>query len=378
MDKKKILFVIPEYSHGGTNKSLENLLHFIDKEKYEVSIFSLYEDGGRLYKDIFAPYVVKKSLLYRLAHDNKLTRKVMSLVMKCSSKFNFEWLYRYESNKLQRVYCFDSIVAYQEGAATEFVSFINGCCKKIAWIHFDYAMRKDEIDLRSRMKFYDMFNHIICVSQAALDSMLEVQPEYKYKSSFIYNAVDSDSIRKLASMVVEPLPYETDAFNILSVGRFVSIKQFHLIPFIAKEIKQLTEKRFCWYIMGSGAMRDKIIQNIMIADVCDCVRIIDAKDNPYPYFEQADLHVCTSTHESFSYTIAESKILHTPVLCNDFPVSKEIVSDMTGWICDLNNMPQKISAIIDNMNFCYDKKKEMLKLYSYDNGKIKNEIEMLL
>ena len=50
--KKKILFVIPEYSHGGTNKSLESLLSAIDEKRYEISIFSLYEDGGVLQKYI--------------------------------------------------------------------------------------------------------------------------------------------------------------------------------------------------------------------------------------------------------------------------------------------------------------------------------------
>ena len=42
----KLLFIIPEYSHGGTNKSLENLLALLDHTKYEVSIYCLYEDGG--------------------------------------------------------------------------------------------------------------------------------------------------------------------------------------------------------------------------------------------------------------------------------------------------------------------------------------------
>lgn len=40
---KCILFVIQEYSHGGTNKSLENKLSLVDKSKYDISIY-LYED----------------------------------------------------------------------------------------------------------------------------------------------------------------------------------------------------------------------------------------------------------------------------------------------------------------------------------------------
>lgn len=53
--KKKILFVIPVYSHGGTNKSLESLLSAIDEKRYEISIFSLYEDGGVFTKIYLTP-----------------------------------------------------------------------------------------------------------------------------------------------------------------------------------------------------------------------------------------------------------------------------------------------------------------------------------
>lgn len=368
--KKKILFVIPEYSHGGTNKSLENLLHFIDKEEYDISIYSLYEDGGRLYKDKFSPYIVSKSILYHFAHDNQVTRKIIGILIKLSKSINFNRIYQKEAKRLQKKYNFDTIIAFQEGLATEFVSYIDDNVRKVAWIHFDYAMIKDEINLRERMRFYDKFHHIICVSQAALNSMLEVQPEYINKSSYIYNTLSVDSMRKLAEIKDEFPLYENDVFNILSIGRFVTIKQFHIIPAIAKEIKQRTKKKFCWYIMGSGVMYSTIAHNIVANGVQDCVKIIEAKDNPYPYFKQADLHVCTSTHESFSYTIAESKILHTPVLCNDFPVAEEVVDDNVGWICNINDMANKIADIINDKDGMYSKVKETISTYKYDNGTI--------
>ena len=59
--KKKILFVIPDFYIGGTNKSLENLLLLIDSNIYEIRIFSLYEDGDSYYKEkVFKQYLIKK------------------------------------------------------------------------------------------------------------------------------------------------------------------------------------------------------------------------------------------------------------------------------------------------------------------------------
>lgn len=375
--KKKLLFVIPEYSHGGTNKSLENLLHFIDKSKYEVSIYSLYEDGGSLYKEIFAPYILKKSLLYTLAHDNKVTRKIMGLAMKLSSKVNFDWLYRYEVNRLQKEYKFDTVIAFQEGAATEFVSYIDKPVKKIAWIHFDYAMLKDKIDLRKTKMFYDKYQQIVCVSKVAMQSMLSVYPEYEDKSTFIYNTLSSSNIISQSKQKIK-LPYGNSIFNILSIGRFVDVKQFHLIPQMAKDIQKRARRNFCWYIMGSGEMEEAIRRNILDNDLEDYVKIIEAQDNPYPYFAKADLHVCTSTFESFSYTIAESKILKTPVLSNDFPVAYEVVGDTVGWICNIEDMASKIADIINDKDGMYSAVKKSISSYDYDNEAILSKFYELI
>ena len=152
--KKKILFVIPEYSHGGTNKSLESLLSAIDEKRYEISIFCLYEDGGVFYKNIFKPYIIAKSLLYVLAHDNVITRKVMGVAMKLFKNLSFNWLYRYEANRLQHKYKFDAVIAFQEGSATQFVSLINYPVNRIAWVHCDYANRFAAIEKKSELSLY--------------------------------------------------------------------------------------------------------------------------------------------------------------------------------------------------------------------------------
>lgn len=59
---KNILFVIPEYSFGGTNKSLQNLINLLDTTKYKIHVFCLYEDGGNYYKNVFKKFIVKKGL----------------------------------------------------------------------------------------------------------------------------------------------------------------------------------------------------------------------------------------------------------------------------------------------------------------------------
>ena len=372
---KKILFVIPEYSHGGTNKSLENLLLFLNKEMYDLSIFCLYEDGGDYYKKVFAPYILRKSKLYYWLHDNVYTRKIIGFFNKVTKRENFTLLYRREVRHLEKKHIFDIVIAYQEGTATEFVSYFKNK-NKIAWIHFDYAMLEGKVNLKKKKVYYDRFKHIVCVSKAALESMLKVHPEYKEKSTYIYNTLNSASVNE-ASLKSMQVPFDSTCFNIISIGRLVSIKQFQEIPKIVSNIKKQTSRPFCWYIIGSGSSEEWIRSEIEKYNVQDTVVLLGPKDNPYPFIRQANLLVCTSVAESFSYVIAEAKILHVPVLSNDFPVAHEVINESNGWVANLVEMPTSLSNIINNVNSIYKKKEEAIKNYEYSNEAILNKINLL-
>ena len=376
--KKRILFVIPEYSHGGTNKSLENLISFLDKTEYSISVFSLYEDGGDYYKDVFKPYIIKKSRLYYWFHDNVITRKFMGLYNIKTKRSIFTWLYKREANLIQSKYHFDTIVAYQEGSATSFVSYVNEPINKIAWYHCPYV-RFNKVNKSKALKLYSQFNSIACVSNCFVELFSEQFPTLRNKVYCIYNTLNSDLITKMGNESISEVLFNHNYFNIISVGRFAKQKQFEKIPLIAKRIKELTNRPFKWYIIASGdACKEKTLINIQKNNVEKDVILLGSKDNPYPYFKSADLYVCTSDSESFSYTIFESKVLHTPVLSNNFPVAYEVLDEKCGWVCSIEEMSSLISDLIDDKDGIYSKVKKSIDRYEYDNKSIVEKIEKLI
>lgn len=376
--KKKILFVIPEYSHGGTNKSLENLLTFLDKNKYEISIYSMYEDGGDYYKEIFKPYIIKKSRLYYWLHDNVVTRKFMGLFNKVTRRDNFSWLYRREANLIQNKHKYDTIVAYQEGPATQFVSYIKDKVYKVAWYHCPYVIFEDTLK-KEALELYSSYDAIACVSHCFVDMFTKEFPILKDKVHCIYNTLNCDMISKMGNESINADLFNNDYFNIVSVGRFAKQKQFDKIPLIAKRIKEITKRPFKWYIIASGdACKSETVLNIQKYNVEEDVILLGAKDNPYPYFKSADLYVCSSDSESFSYTIFESKILHTPVLSNNFPVAYEVLDNDCGWVCPMDEMPSLLSDIINDNGGTYSQVKKSIKNYNYDNYAIIKEIESII
>lgn len=378
--KKKILFVIPDFYIGGTNKSLENLLLLIDSNIYEIRIFSLYEDGDSYYKEkVFKPYLIKKSLFYRLFHDHFWFRKfstLVSLLFRCNAS---RLLHKFEINRIQKKEKFDTVIAYQESSATICVSMLRNCSNRIAWVHCELRYWLQDLVKGRKLEEagdYSKYDKIICVSESARQSFLSLYPHLSDRVMFIYNSVDDNHIKELADDVKANVPFSDNTFNILSVGRFSPTKQFDLIPKIVSELKKITSKPFCWYIIASTeeCLQD-MLEKIEKYDVSREVILLGAKDNPYPYFKKSDLFVCTSESESFSYVIAESKVLHVPVLCNNIPVAKEVVSDEEGWICSIADMPETLSRIIENNNSIYTKVKGKILNYQYNNHEILKKFE---
>lgn len=378
--KKKILFVIPDFYIGGTNKSLENLLLLIDNNKYDIRIFSLYEDGDFYYKEkVFKPYLIKKSIFYRLFHDHFWFRKfstLASLMFRCNAS---RFLHKFEINRIQNKENFDSVIAYQESSATICVSMLRNCSNRIAWVHCELRYWLQDLVKGRKLEEagdYSKYDKIICVSESARQSFLSLYPQLSDKVMFIYNSVDDNHIKELADDVKANVPFSDNTFNILSVGRFSPTKQFDLIPKIVSELKKITSKPFCWYIIASTEeCLQNMLEKIEKYDVSHEVILLGAKDNPYPYFKKSDLFVCTSESESFSYVIAESKVLHVPVLCNDIPVAKEVVSDEEGWISSITDMPVTLSRIIDKNNGIYTSVKEKILNYQYNNHEILKKFE---
>jgi glycosyltransferase involved in cell wall biosynthesis len=374
----KILFIIPEYSHGGTNKSLENLLTLIDKSRYDIHIYCIYEDGPDYYKKIFEPYVLRKSRLYYWLHDNVATRKFMGLLNKLTKRDNFASIYKREAKWLQSRHHFDVVIAYQEGVATVFASYFQSG-KKIAWYHCPYVNFKKK-DLPFFTDLYSQFNAIPCVSEEFVRMFQENIPPVKDRVCCIYNTLDSDSIRKQAEKKESDENFKTNSFTMVSVGRFVRQKQFEKIPSIAHSIlQQGTCKPFRWYIIASGELcRQKTMEAIEKFALKDYVILLGEKSNPYYYMKNSDLVVCTSDSESFSYVIAEGKIVHTPVVSNNFPVAYEVLDKSCGWIASIEEMPQLIYRLVNDIGGEYSKIRESIKSYEYDNDAILEKVYKII
>lgn len=385
---KRLLFIIPAFNHGGTNRALQNIISCLNEVEYKIDIFALSHEGP--YKQIFDSYRIlnRDITLSSIYESSKFIKsqssgeKFKRLILKSiyrSLKSVFgeklkQWVFAGAARKISRMN-YGTVIAMQEGLVTNFVSCIKGY--KVAWIHCDYdeyfaIVNEDE------ERIYAQFNHIICVSQYTLRVFLEHYPSLANKCHAIHNMLHSETIMNMANDTsAVDMRFYSEKFCIVSIGRLSPVKQFGMIPSLAAGLRA-DGCQFHWYIIGEGEEKAHIVKMIQEYQVSDIVLLLGQQDNPYPYIKASDLVVCTSASEACPLVINEARILHVPVVSTDFgSVSEFIEEGYNGMIASRGNIQDVVKEMIRNQEV-YQKIKNNISTFTYSNRNIIDDISRLL
>ena len=123
---KKILFLIPNLKHGGAEKVLVNLVNNLDREKYDITVQTLFDVG--IHKKALKPHIRYRSVFPREFRGNN------RLLQLFPAKLLWKWMVREH---------YDVAVSYLEGPTSRILS---GCrdrnTRTIAWIHIELGSPK--------------------------------------------------------------------------------------------------------------------------------------------------------------------------------------------------------------------------------------------
>ncbi|MFA5540258.1 MAG: glycosyltransferase [Bacteroidales bacterium] len=386
---KQILFIITSFRHGGTNKSLENLLSLIDTDNFKADVFAMEHYGP--YKEMLPNCTIlpeDKWLSALISHWNdtmgfaKLRSTIIKLLRIASNylKINFiESLYRKSINNLIKDKKYDTVIAYSEGVPTVFLSYLNHE-NKIAWIHCDYSSYMKLNNNPDETKLYESYKSIVCVSEFTKNVFCKIMPEFKIKTYSIHNLVNIDIVNDLSLHPIDDKRFIKRKFNIISIGRIDIVKRFDVIPEIVNKLKDKNID-FIWYLLGpkgSGLAQNKFENSINKYKINDNFIWLGSKDNPYNYLMKSDLLVVTSTSEACPYVLNEAKVLNIPIITTNYSSAVEFIEDgINGFIVPLEKIADRIEKIILN-NEIYDSIKHNLSTNGYDNNLMLNKIYSLV
>lgn len=395
--KKSILIVANNLEIGGAERALISLLNVIDCNKYDVDLFLLRHSGEFMqfiskkinllhemkeYATLGVPIsnVIKSGLLKqaygRLIGKIKANSYIKKHNINGVNSVEIEYSYKYTkkympiiSNKKYHLVIGFSTPYY-------FVDEKTIGNKKIAWIHTDYSSIPG--DTESELKVWSVYDNIVSISDAVTRAFVKKYPTLEDKIVLIENIISSDFIQTQANLidVSDEMKKSEDSINLLSIGRFSTVKNFTSIPAICKKIVD-TGINLKWYIIGYGAEQEKILEEIEKSCMKDNVIVLGKKDNPYPYIKQCDIYVQPSKFEGKSVSILEAKVLGKPVVVTNFPTAKDQVRDgfdgiivpmdvegCANGIIDLINNKSKLEYLINNCkNTNYCNEDEVEKIY---------------
>lgn len=349
---KKILFVIPSKSIGGTNSSLSSIISQISG-CCQVDVLLMTSQGNGKYEYLQSAIVSRLTEAYftNLENLSGIT-KYLSIIVKLLKRISIflsipleNLIYKCVAYSIQSKNNYDIVVGFSEGKSMKLASEFSAPLK-YTWIHCEYD-RAVPLNI-DELSYYNKFNQIVCVSKFTKDLFVKRYPSLVNNTVCIYNLLDVDRILSLANESIDDIRFQKNSYIIISVGRMDPVKGFAKIPQLAQQLIQ-KQMRFTWYIIG-GPVNDeyKLIQGeIDKYDVAKYVILLGSKSNPYPYFKCADLYVSTSLSEACPMVFNEAKLLGLPIVSTNYGSAYEFIKD--------HNMISSVDKLSEIIYFNYIK-----------------------
>lgn len=295
MKKIKVLFFIYQMGAGGAARTLLNILNNLDRDKYEPTLITL---------DYMGSYEseVKEDIAFQKLPTQRLSRSVFKLAKIIRNK------------EIDLVFSTIPRVNTISILATK-LSFTKAKCIVREASNLD-GNWIDRLKLRGFGLIYKFADQVISLSEGVKENLVK---RYKLKPEeikVIYNPVDLNAIAK--KIATDELSEEhkelftKDKKNIVTAGRLVDQKdQKTMIRAFAK-VKETIAARLI--ILGEGPLEESLRQTARQLGVEADVHFIGFQNNPYLYFEAADLFVLTSRFEGFAHVLAEALATGTPIV----------------------------------------------------------------
>ena len=374
---KKILIFVDSLNAGGVTKVLLDLLENINREKYDITVMTLYNQG--VYINEVKRYA-KYTYCFNIPDSNdhslkaELYRKYWGGMLRLPESFMYKWFVKEK---------YDIEIAFMHGWSTKFISGSNNKkSKKIAWVHADLVTwnRVDGVfkNLEHHKRAYSKFDEVLCVSQTVKEG---VEKKYNIKNArVLYNPINREKILKLSNEKIEDIEI-LNKFKLISVGRLSEEKGYDRLLRVFKKLKS-DGLDIELILVGNGDKYNELNEYIVENKLEKDVTLLGFKENPYKYVRASDLFICSSISEGFSLVIGEAMAIGIPVVSVDCQGPNEVLDfGKYGKLVSNNeeNLYNGIKEMINN-KVLYEKYKnkanERGKMFSIN--KFINEVENIL
>jgi glycosyltransferase involved in cell wall biosynthesis len=307
--RKRVLFLMPNLSGGGAERVIVTLLRHLDRSRFEPHL-ALVEATGPYLKEVPADVPL---------HDLKAKRVRRAF----TGMIRLSW-------KL-RPHAIHSTLCEMNMATVLLRPFLPPGVRLLIRegispsAHNVHARKHPLVWKRLYRWLYPRADKIICVGDFVADDLADNFRVPRRKLVRIYNPVDIELGRKLASATGNP--YEGNGPHLVAAGRLSNQKGFDIL-LEAMVLVRNSLPHCVLTILGEGDLRSDLLAQRERLGLNEAVHLVGFQRNPYPYLKHADLFVLPSRFEGMPGVVIEALAVGTPVVASDCPGAvREILRD---------------------------------------------------
>ncbi len=339
MKKKEIIIFMPSIDGGGVEKNFFLVANYLSTKFEKISVISLSKNKKRKLNQKIKFISVESKFLRLIGRRVKFFISLLLLLKKL----------------LRSKDC--TVLCFQGLAYCAFLCKILSTKVIIRSNSSPSGWSKNPIKKILYKKIYNMADKIIVNSE---DFKKELKSKFGLESRCILNPLNKKEILQKSNNKININFFNRkNDFKIISVARFSDqkdhiclIKSINLIKNKYKNLKVL--------LMGSGEKKKMIKNLINNYELSKIIKIMEFKDNPYPYIKKSDLFVLSSNFEGLPNVILESIVLNKFVISSNCPTGpSEILDNGKGGLLfkvgDYEELSKKIIFFKENKKKCQKK-----------------------
>lgn len=330
---------------NGISTALRTMLHYIDCDKYDVTVFAgrlQYADSREMICTFPSNVRIFSSVSRTPATFTEILRSTIVRIF----GFHFPFMKQIYPKKMYRrefLRCFgesqfDTVADYSGYGSFYSILLLSAQkAKKLIWQHNDlYQDKKKKVhhkkphsrELRVVFSTYPFYDKIVGCSEAIMNVNLEKigYQKLKEKCCFVRNAAafervinganDSFTLETAKAFGVPEL-LDKSLISFVNMGRLSPEKnQSALIAAFEKLHREAPNTRL--YIIGDGPLKENLQSQITALELDGKVILTGNMDNPFMLMKECSCFVLPSLHEGQPVSILEARLLGLPIIMSDF------------------------------------------------------------
>jgi len=320
--KKKVFLFIPTIGSGGAEKMVIDLAAGIDRARYDVTLFSLYDESKANPERV--SYAKKHGVEIRYLNKN--------------SGFDVKLLFRIA--KIIKTEKPD--VLHSHLASFQYISVLSWLLKK-KHVHTMHSVGGKEHKIYEYLLKQSYRNPqfiMVALSSRIHDELNEMYPKLNERLVTIFNGVDVKHFESQKQNM------NSDIIELICVANLTPVKNHEMLIKSFSDVVKNSDRLFHLTLVGDGTLRSELEQTTKEYGLENMITFAGSVPDPSSLLKTSDVFVMASHYEGMPLSVAEAMAAGLPIVAPQVGGLNEMVKG-NGILYEVDNQQALTEAITE-------------------------------